>query len=832
MELKNPCTYNSNGYFIEGKPLWIASGEFQYFRMSKEDWEPRLLQIKVAGFNTISAYFAWNFHEEKEGVWDFSGDKDVEYFLKTAADLGLYVVARPGPFICNEWEGGGIPAWLSAKKGIRIRTEDELYLSYCDKWWDKIAPILARYQLGAEGTIIMAQVENEYGHMGIYQEENYIYHLRDGLRKHGIRVPIINCDSFIQFDKIVPKKWEGINLCCNCGGDGIRVLDRARRLQEEAPLFVTEFWIAAFDWWNRGSSAIYDDNRALYGALEMVAGGAGGLTVFVFSGGANFGYWHGQSICSDSNFITTLYGPGAPILDDGQFSNKYNHFKTAFTGLMSASGLLAQASMPKITGDMNGLLKAVRTSGESTFTFYINHSKQQMQIADAEKEQAAVDMSIPAGEVWYQMENIPLTEGFKLLKTNAQIFTADPALVCWADSGEMVTIEIFVSEAELIAVTGGEFKIIEQTVTLYGKVPDERCPLVWTITCAECKLTVVLVSKEEINNWYNIELPGMPSCIIGGVNRIEKVDREKKSLRIFAEEKRPCWKVDASGCKVWDIDWFEEIQSETIALTEISVSTCFPEAESDFDDTKWFWAAQPQKMAAFGHGNARAWYRTTLVVEKQGWQMIYLSGASDRWMFFVNGKMIAIRGSNSHFGKDLAVYLPKGEHSLVILVENLGMYNTGAEMNIPLGEPKGIYGPIWMNGEEIIGWRMRQGIREDEGSTYWEGVADNEWLPYKEDSDESVPIKGPCWLRGSIIRPKNFMGSVRLNLIGGGKGSVWVNGFNIGRYWKLGPQQSLWIPCSKLKDLNEIVLLEEESILPKSLQVEFTSYGISGEGII
>ena len=140
-------SFDKNGYIIDGKPVLLASGELQYFKLTRGEWKRRLLQIRLSGLNAVSVYFAWNYHEQSEGEWDFSGDRDVEYFLQLAAECGLYVVARLGPFICNEWTCGGIPAWLSGKKGVRLRSSDPLYLSYCDKWWDKIAPIIAKYQL-------------------------------------------------------------------------------------------------------------------------------------------------------------------------------------------------------------------------------------------------------------------------------------------------------------------------------------------------------------------------------------------------------------------------------------------------------------------------------------------------------------------------------------------------------------------------------------------------------------------------------------------------------------------------------------------------------------
>ena len=841
--MNNIVTFDRNGYHIDGKPVWIASGEFQYFRMTRADWAPRLLQLKLAGFNAVSVYFPWNYHEVAEGVWDFSGDKDAEAFLKTAAETGLYVVARPGPFICNEWEGGGIPAWLSAREGIRLRTADPQYLAACDKWWDKIAPLIAQYQLGREGTIILAQIENEYGHMGEHQEPDYIYHLRDGLRARGVTVPLINCDSFIQFDAIRPRKWEGVNLCCNAGGDGLRVLQRARKLQESAPLFVTEFWIAAFDWWGRDGSAVYGDDRAVNGALEMVAGGAGGLTVFVFSGGSNFGYWHGKSICSDDNFIATLYGPGAPILDDGQFSGKYNRFKKAFTGLMSLSGLLAGADMPTLEGEMDGLIKATRKNGDTSFTFYVNHSKEQMRIADAQKTQAAVDMSIPAGTVRWEVEHLPLTGGVTLESATASLFAADPALVFYGPAGQPQEIRLSgpdisaagsspeaTSTADGKQSSGGSGQLL-----LTGTPREDGKPVCWQVETREGRLTVALLSDEAADRWFRVELPGMAPCLLGGVDRIQSITRGEggaMEVTAFGAERSPCWKLDGLGLSPWQPRWLEPSCSRTLPLSGWKVCREFPEAAPDFDDSGWYAAAQPQPMAKFGRGNGRAWYRSTLEVETEGWQMLTMSGACDRWMVFVDGQFKVHRGVHTHFGRDVALWLTPGRHTLAILAENLGMYNTGAEMAIPLGEPKGIFGPCWLNGREIVGWRMREGTRQGESYEDWPEVASLPWGELNPEEAAGRPVKGPCWLTASFEMEGRELGSARLKLTGAGKGSVWVNGFNIGRYWKVGPQDDIWIPSEKLQAHNQVVLLEEESLTPERIGVAFTSYGLPCKGTL
>ena len=815
MNMAMVCEFNENGYVINGKPVWLASGEFQYFRLTRGEWKKRLLQLKAAGFNTISVYFAWNYHEVTEGNWDFSGNKDVEAFLKMAAELEIFVIARPGPYICDEWECGGIPAWLSMRPGIRFRTADPQYLEYCDKWWDKIGPIIAKYQLDREGSIILVQMENEYGHGGEHQEADYIYHLRDGMRAYGVTVPMINCDSFIVMDRLKPSKWEGMNMCCNAGGDGLRVLARARKIQPDAPLMVAEYWITPFDHWGKEEASCIEDNEAIYGALEMVAGGAGGVTMFVFTGGSNFAYWNGRSICSPQNYLTTHYGGGAPILDDGLFSPKYNMFKKEFTGLMAAAEELSTAGMPELTGDMDGQITAVRRGKNAVFTFYINHSKEQMIIADSQKEQGAVDFSIPSGKVSWSVEHLPLKSGFIMESTNGKLFAGDPALVIYGNKKETVTIRLTDPE------TGREFVLTET-------VPCDDQPVVWNIEGHEKKLTVLLISEEATDSCYRLEMPGCPAVLVNGIERIEAIKVNDGKLEIDGFNlTADGWKVDAEGFGVWKPEVVGTIESTKENITDLMISRRFEESETAYDDSDWYQAQMPQPMAKFGSGNGWAWYRTTIEVPYDSWQSIYPSGAKERWMYFVDGEFKASRGMYSMFGENLNVYLTKGTHTLSILAENLGMYNTGFEMDMPLGEPKGIFGPVWQNGIEIQGWKMREGLRADAALDQACEIQRNDWNVMNEKQTDK-----PGFIRGTFRAPEGFEGAVRIITKDAGKGSVWINGFNIGRYWNVGPVYSVWIPTELLKAENEVVLFEQDVIDMDKVYVEFVSFGTKVKGTL
>ncbi|MFZ2654702.1 MAG: beta-galactosidase [Victivallales bacterium] len=797
-------SFNNNSYVIDGKPEWLLSGEVHYFKLTRGEWRKRLLQQKCAGFNAVSVYMPWNYHEIEEGSFDFAGHRDVEYFLSLAAEIGLYVVARPGPYICNEWQAGGLPPWLTRKKGLRPRTADKKYLDCVDKWFDKICPIIEKFQVGKGGTVIMCQIENEYGHYGKFQEEKYIQHLRRKVLEHNIHVPIINCDSFINFARLQPRKYKGVNLCCNFGGDGLRNLERARKLQPEAPLFVTEYWIAAFDWWGRNGSAVYKDQSSLNGALEIAAGGAGGLTAFVFSGGAHFSYWHGCSICSDANFMTTLYGPGAPILDDGLFSPKYQLFKNFMSPLVSAE--LAGAGMPVVQEINPGVLKAVRKGKTAEFTFIINHSKEKIEIADKEKDQACVDMSIPAGAVKWSVKNLPLKDGIVLNETNLDIFCSEPALILFGEPGKD---GFAVIDSERIEI----------------KIPAGENPFHRKFK----NLDLIVLNNASVCKCWKLALPGAETAIFGGPDRIEdaKATDNSLALKTSSSSKNSFWSLKNGEIKSFTPEFKDKFSYSEIFLGDIKCSNEFPESVKVYDDSAWHSSKQPEPMQFFGNGHGRAWYRTSFKVKQTGPQMICFSGASDRALVWVDGNYVGVRGVHSHLGWNVMPSLEKGEHVISILAENLGMFNSGAEFDIPLCEPKGIFGPVWLNGCEIRNWRMSPGTAANETFDVWQspGPVSQKW-----ETPDSSDLKGPLWVKGTLKLDEIPEAAFRLEFgENAGKGTVWVNGFNVGRYWNLGPQQSLWIPRELLKSINEIVILEELKITPLKIHLDIKAFGYSSE---
>ena len=182
-----------NGIVINGKEEILLCASFFYFRIQKKEWASRAKLISDLGYNCVDIYFPWNFHETEPGMFDFTEERDVDSFLKICEENNLYVVARPGPYICSEWDGGALPSWVICNHDIR--QNDEKYLAEVKRWYDNILPIIARHQIGEDsnGSVILLQLENELDFFDCQDVEGYISNLRDMALDHGIKVPLFTC---------------------------------------------------------------------------------------------------------------------------------------------------------------------------------------------------------------------------------------------------------------------------------------------------------------------------------------------------------------------------------------------------------------------------------------------------------------------------------------------------------------------------------------------------------------------------------------------------------------------------------------------------------------
>ena len=181
------------GFILDGEEQVLLCASLFYFRIPREVWAARLAQVRDSGYQVIDVYLPWNFHETSPGEWDFDGRRDVAAFLDLAHAAGLKVVARPGPYICSEWDGGALPAWLTLTEGLQVRQAEPQYLAEVGRWFDRVLPVLAERQHGRGGSVVAVQLENELDFFDTADRPAYITALRDMVLAHGITVPLVAC---------------------------------------------------------------------------------------------------------------------------------------------------------------------------------------------------------------------------------------------------------------------------------------------------------------------------------------------------------------------------------------------------------------------------------------------------------------------------------------------------------------------------------------------------------------------------------------------------------------------------------------------------------------
>ncbi len=306
-------------FLLNRKPFVIRCGEMHFARIPREYWQHRLKMAKAMGLNTICAYLFWNYHETAPGKFNWQGMADAAAFCKLAQQEGLYVILRPGPYSCAEWDFGGFPWWLLKKKDIRLRTQDPYYLERCRIYLKEVGRVLAPLQITNGGSIIMTQVENEYGSYG--HDKEYIGKVRDYLKKAGFDIPLFTCDGPAQLKNDVQ---DDIFSVVNFGGDPENSFKALREIRGKGPLMCGEYYPGWFDSWGMEHHVGITQNvvKEIGWMLDHKAS----FSIYMVHGGTSFGQWAGAN-SPTFNPQTSSYDYDAPISEAGWPTPKYDSLR-------------------------------------------------------------------------------------------------------------------------------------------------------------------------------------------------------------------------------------------------------------------------------------------------------------------------------------------------------------------------------------------------------------------------------------------------------------------------------------------------------------------------
>lgn len=310
-----------DNFYLDGNKFQIISGSIHYFRVVPEYWRDRLEKLKNMGCNTVETYIPWNFQEPEKGKFVWDGMHDICRFIQTAKEVGLYVIIRPSPYICAEYEYGGLPWWLLQDKNMKVRCSYKPYLDAVKSYYSVLLPKLVPYQIDNGGPVILMQIENEYGYYG--NDHEYMKFLHDTMREYGITVPFVTSDGPWGHSMESGMTEDALAT----GNFGSKVKEQfavmTDKLGKNIPLMCMEFWVGWFDsWGDIHHHSDLEQNKVDFEELMK----SGHVNIYMFEGGTNFGFTSGRN-WDAKNADVTSYDYDAVLTEDGQITPKYKAFK-------------------------------------------------------------------------------------------------------------------------------------------------------------------------------------------------------------------------------------------------------------------------------------------------------------------------------------------------------------------------------------------------------------------------------------------------------------------------------------------------------------------------
>jgi len=332
-------------FLLDGNPFQIISGEMHPARIPAEYWQHRIQMAKAMGCNTISAYIFWNYHEVAEGVYDFTTwNKDIAKFIKIAQEEGMWVILRPGPYVCAEWDFGGIPSYLLKTPDIKVRCMDPRYMKAVENYLNKLAEVIKPLQVDNGGPILMLQIENEYGSYG--NDRTYLQSIADIWRKNGITIPFFTGDGPTQY-MLEAGSLKGCASGLDSGSEQ-KDFDIASQMNPGVPIFSSETYPGWLTHW--GEKWAKPDTTSLLKEIKFLMDNKKSFNFYVIHGGTNFGFTAGaNSEGKGYEPDLTSYDYDAPINEQGLPTKKFYSLRRLITSYLPKGTIIPSIPSPITT---------------------------------------------------------------------------------------------------------------------------------------------------------------------------------------------------------------------------------------------------------------------------------------------------------------------------------------------------------------------------------------------------------------------------------------------------------------------------------------------------
>jgi len=313
--------WHGTDFLLDGQPLEIRSGEMHYPRVPRAYWRDRMRKMRALGLNALCTYVFWNLHEPRPGEFDFTGDLDLAEYIRTAQAEGLWVLLRPGPYICSEWDFGGLPAWLLAPSDLLIRSADARFLAAAERYLRRVGQEVAGLQASKGGPILMVQVENEYGSYG--NDKTYLRAIHDMVRAAGFECQLYTSDGSERL-QLESGTLEDAVAVVNFGdGDDPRHhFSGLAAFRQNVPRMAGEYWVGWFDHWGEVHHRTPPEHAAR--GLEWMLAQGISFNLYMVHGGSSFGYMSGANLGKVYEPIVSAYDYDSPLDEAGRPTAKFH----------------------------------------------------------------------------------------------------------------------------------------------------------------------------------------------------------------------------------------------------------------------------------------------------------------------------------------------------------------------------------------------------------------------------------------------------------------------------------------------------------------------------
>ncbi len=834
-------TVDRHSLCLNDRRVQLVSGAFHYFRVPRSEWRDRLEKSRRGGLNTVETVVPWNVHEDREGQFDFEGNRDLAGFLQLCGELGLYTFVRPSPYICAEWDNGGLPAWLLLKQGVAYRRANPVYLAHIARWYDELIPRIAAQQWTRGGSVILVQIENEYGYFHDAQETGYLEFLRDALLARGIEVALTTCD------------WPGMGVGLpgiiqggNCGSGFRDAVVALRRAQPEAFAFISELWLAWFDAW--GGTHHTRPGRQVAAALQEVLAAGGHYNFYMWAGGTNPGYTAGRTTTGDYGaFITTSYDYDAPIGETGNLTSKYYECRLVNVLASRLPELFAGAEdVPTAWSPASPEVRvSARRSAAGTTLFLHNPSQTAQRTylrAGGKRFPETFDWSLPPGDTRIVLEDYRLSRATTLTRCSGEVLAqVGRSLLVYGEPGAPCELQVAGNTltsafptpgaSQRCPVGDGEGVLLARDTAAVTWVDADR----WHIDPGYGVRTERIALPEL--RWRQadplVALDRRPATELLGLLPLERVGifhgygwyRTRfahgggtTTLTLTGVHDRAI--VLVNGERQGTIGAFAEFaQLPVDARPGVNDLCILLDVLGRYTFTSRLGEPKGLLGAAYLGGGTRdlpPWSvggdRLTARIPWQAGSglVLRLAGMANRPVTIGMDAQVVHR-HRSVADDDEWIELDVTPH---LRPEGNVLWVEGAS-----DQPPRVRAASFQLCGELSGpWRVAGGIAGEAGGIDSDGgaFADLEWQPLRPTPAAGRPTLFAC---GFALEVPADAIPLQVVTAGLSKGVAWINGHHLGRYWEVGPQKALVVPHEWLATENTLVVFDEEGRLPTDVRL-------------